>query len=231
MKHLITSALAILTLAGCSSATTPLRQASSLTEYSGGYADDSKTALYWLTQRVNSPETSSDSVTFKDKTWYKSHYVWGDNNLQEIIRTGERLTSTDKLVPYQMTLRFSGNGEAVYQRLRLNGKVIPMDKTQIDEVKQQANDLVSTSKVQQKQGVELIQGYWERGVFMTCEGRAFNNIELKEKLPTVVIDRLKDEENFAAFVGEYQSKKIVVDKLLILKHGNVDCIEKPNLES
>ncbi|MEZ9132409.1 hypothetical protein BCS98_16165 [Vibrio breoganii] len=231
MKHFIASALAILTLAGCSSATTPLRQSAQITEYSGGEIDNTKTSLFWLTERFYSPESSSDDVIFKDKTWYKSHYTWDSDNLREMSRTGERLSNSGDLIPFQMTLRFSGTGEAVYQRLRINGKVMPMRKQQIDDVKQQASDLIAKGKKQQKQGLELIQGYWEEGAFVTCEGRTFTSIEFKDQLPSFVIDRLIDEDHFVAFIGEYKAKKIVVDKMLMLKNGGYECIERPSSQS
>ncbi|GEA52078.1 peptidyl-prolyl cis-trans isomerase [Vibrio inusitatus NBRC 102082] len=231
MKHFIASTLVILTLTGCSSATTPLRQSAQISEYSGGEIDDSKTSLFWLTERFDSPESSSDDVIFKDNTWYKSYYTWDGDNLREISRTGERLSNSGDLIPFQMTLRFSGTGEAVYQRLRINGKVMPMRKQQIDDVKKQASDLIANGKNQQKQGLELIQGYWEEGVFVTCEGKTFTSIEFKNQLPSLVIERLIDEDHFAAFVGEYKAKKVVVDKMLMLKDGDYECIERPSLQS
>lgn len=230
MKHFIVSALTVLTLAGCSSATTPLRQSAQTSEFSGGEADDLKTSVFWLTERSNSPESSSDNVTFKDKAWYQSNYSWDGENLREINRTGEKLSASGVLVPYHLTLRFSGTGEAVYQRLHINNKVLPMRKQQIDEVKQQANDLIVAGQSQKKQGLELIQGYWDKGVFVTCEGQSFTNIEFKEKLPSIVIERLIDEEHFAAFIGEYKAKKLVVDKMILLKNANFECIERPTLQ-
>ncbi|CAM3163560.1 DUF1481 domain-containing protein [Vibrio rarus] len=231
MKHLITSALVILSLAGCSSATAPLRQSASPTEYSGGDTDNQSTSIYWLTERVDSPESSSDNVTFKDKSWYQSYYTWSDQQIREVTRKGERVSRSGELVPFQMTLRFSRAGEAVYQRLRQNGKVIPMRDEQINEIKQQASELVVKAKSQQEQGLELIQGHWRQGVFTTCEGKSFSDMEFKNQLPSVIIDRLVDEDNFAVFVGGYKSKKVVVNQLLILKNGSEDCIERPVLHS
>ncbi|OBT16455.1 hypothetical protein A9264_11630 [Vibrio sp. UCD-FRSSP16_10] len=227
MKYLISSALVILTLTGCSSATAPLRQSATPVEHSGGNIDDTKTSLYWLTERANSPESSSDHVAFKNNTWYRSHYSWDNDVLREMTRTGERLSASGETLPYQVTLRFSGQGEAVYQRLRLDGKVRPMNKNRIAEIKQQANDLLAMNQAQEKKGLELIQGYWKEGVFMTCEGKVFKDIKFKHQLPPVVVERLRDEENFAAFVGEYKAKSVMVDKLLILQHGGAECIERP----
>ncbi len=231
MKHVSSAFLAILVLAGCSSATTPLRQNAQVTEFVGGESDADKTSLYWVTERFETPESSTDDVKFSDNTWYQSHYLWDGDNLREMTRVGERLTKSGNKVPFQMTLRFSQNGEAVYQRMRINGKVMPMRSEQIGEVRTQADELVAKSKSQRDAGLELIQGYWEDGTFTTCGGREYTNIEFKQALPKFLIERLKEEDNFAAFIGEFDSSKVVVDQMLVLKHGGFDCIERPTLES
>ena len=211
--------------------TTPLRQSAKVKEFAGGEIDSTKTALFWLTERLDTPESSFDDVKFTDNSWYKSHYVWNGNNLSELTRVGERQANSGKLVPYQVTLRFSSVGEAVYQRQDINGKVMPMRSEQISRVKAQADELISIGKSQQKQGLKLIQGYWHQGNFTTCTGDEYSNIEFKKALPQAVVERLKHEENFAAFMGEYRAKKLVVDQILLLKEGDFRCIERPNVPS
>lgn len=231
MKHILSSTLVILLLAGCSSFTTPLSQQAKVKEFAGGDADGGKTALFWLTERSDTPLSSSDDVKFTDNSWYKSHYVWSGKNLRELTRVGERPINSGKLVPYQVTLRFSSVGEAVYQRQDINGKVMPMRSEQIHEMKTQADELITTSKSQQKQGLQLIQGYWNYGAFTTCAGEEYTNIEFTPSLPEAVVNSLNNEQHFAAFIGEYRVRKIVVDELVLLKEGDFNCVERPQVQS
>ncbi|CAM3163780.1 hypothetical protein [Vibrio rarus] len=62
---------------------------------------------------------------------------------------------------------------------------------------------------------------------MTCEGKVFKDIKFKCSITISDYERLRYEENFAAFVGEYKAKSVMVDKLLILQHCGAECIERP----
>ncbi|WP_261816204.1 DUF1481 domain-containing protein [Vibrio gallicus] len=227
MKHVTPVIFVTLVLAGCSSATTPLRQNAQITQFAGGESNTDRTSFYWLTEKLNNPESSTDDVKFADNTWYQSHYTWDGNYLREITRVGERRNNSGDKVPFQMTLRFSQAGEAVYQRMQINGRVMPMKNGQIGEVRSQAGEVVSKSRSQRNEGLSLIQGHWKDGVFTTCNGDEYRNIQFKQPLPKLLVDRIKEEENFAAFIGELGGKKIVVDQMLLLKHGGYACIERP----
>jgi hypothetical protein len=231
MKHLTTSILIISLLAGCSSITKPLGQSAKVQEFAGGATDSNKTTLFWLTERSGSPVSNFDDVKSIDTSWYKSHYSWNGDNLSELSRVGERLANSGKLVPYQITLRFSRVGEAVYQRQDINGKVMPMRSEQIDQIKAQANELIALGKLQQKSRLELIQGYWSKGAFTTCAGERYSSVDFKEGLPQAEIDNLQHEEKFSVFMGGYQAKKVLVEQILFVQNSNsnTDCIERPNL--
>ncbi len=118
------------------------------------------TSLYWMTERLTRVSTAADYVTMGDYGSYQSDYRWDDGELRELIRKGKQLDAKQGLVPFQIHIRFNKDGDAVYQQYRVNGKVLPLQRDQLERYKQEANDVVTSIKKQSRDGQSLIQGYW-----------------------------------------------------------------------
>ncbi|HGZ6488954.1 TPA: DUF1481 domain-containing protein [Vibrio parahaemolyticus] len=229
-KHLLTSLLlSSLSLIGCSSVETPnLEQ---FTHFSGGKTAGDTSSLYWMTERLTRVSTAADYVTMGDHGWYKSDYRWDEGELRELIRKGEQIDAKQKLVPFQIHIRFNKDGEAVYQQYRVNGKVLPLQRDQLERYKQEANDVVTSIKKQSRDGQSLIQGYWDGETFETCKGREFTTLEFNQTLPKFVIDRLASVDSYIAFIGKESRNAATVDELLMLNDDDFDCVPRPKLIS
>ncbi|TBT24024.1 DUF1481 domain-containing protein [Vibrio parahaemolyticus] len=229
-KHLLTSLLlSSLSLIGCSSVETPnLEQ---FTHFSGGKTAGDTSSLYWMTERLTRVSTAADYVTMGDHGWYKSDYRWDEGELRELIRKGEQIDAKQKLVPFQIHIRFNKDGEAIYQQYRVNRKVLPLQREQLDRYKAEANDVVVAIKEQSSNGQNLVQGYWNGQAFETCKGKEFSTLEFNQTLPKFVVDRLSSVDSYIAFVGKESRNEVVVDSLLMLNDDDFDCVSRPKFIS
>ncbi|MFV8439077.1 peptidyl-prolyl cis-trans isomerase [Vibrio owensii] len=229
-KHLLTSLLlSSLVLVGCSSVETP--NLDQFTHFSGGKIMGDATSLYWMTERLTRVSTAADYVTMGDYGSYQSDYRWDDGELRELIRKGEQLDAKQGLVPFQIHIRFNKDGDAIYQQYRVNGKVLPLQRDQLERYKQEANDVVTSIKKQSRDGQSLIQGYWDGETFETCKGREFATLEFNQTLPKFVIDRLASVDSYIAFIGKESRNTATVDELLMLNDDDFDCVPRPKLIS
>lgn len=228
MKKILLSALVGVLVTGCSSgpSTANLEQFS---EYTGGRSMGDATSLYWYTERLSNPFTAADYVTAGDYGWYKTSYRWSEAQLRELVREGEQRNDDQELVSYRIHVRFNKNGEAVYQQYRLDGRVLPVSRDKLAWLKQEALDIATISKQQEKDGLELIQGYWDGSTFETCSENNYSTIEFNQTLPSFVVDRLSSVDNYIALLGSTRGNKVTVKELLMLAEDSQDCIERPNL--
>ncbi|MBR9876285.1 MAG: DUF1481 domain-containing protein [Vibrionaceae bacterium] len=227
-KQLFTSLLlASLSLVGCSSVETPnLEQ---LTHFTGGKAEGDASSLYWMTERLTRVSTAADYVTAGDYGWYQSDYRWDDGELRELTRKGDQIDAKLGMVPFQVHIRFNKDGEAVYQQYRVNNKVLPLQRDQLERFKSEANDVVASVKERSRKGQSLIQGYWDGESLEVCDGKEFAALEFNQTLPKFVIDRLASADSYIAFIGKESRSKVTVDELLLLKDDEFDCVQRPKL--
>ncbi|MEZ8100540.1 DUF1481 domain-containing protein [Vibrio bivalvicida] len=228
MKKLLAPSLIASLLVGCSSSI-PTPNLDQFSEYTGGQSMGDATSLYWYTERLSFPYTAADYVSAGDYGWYKSDYRWEDGEIRELIREGQQLKDNQGLVPYRIHVRFSKDGEAIYQQYRLDGKVLPLKADKIAWLKQEALTIPTRTKEQSNSGVRLIQGYWDGSSFDTCSGQSYEQVEFNETLPSFVVNRLASVDSYAAFLGTTRNKKVVVNQLLMLAEDSHDCIERPAL--
>lgn len=228
MKKILLPSLLITLLVGCSSgpSNSKLEQ---FTEYTGGQTMGDTTSLYWYTEKLVSPYTAADYVAAGDYGWYQTDYRWADGELRELIREGEQIKDNQKLVPYRIHVRFSKEGDAVYQQYRLDGKVLPLTQNKLSWLQQEAADITRFTKEQDDQDLRLVQGYWDGSEFETCAGRTFDKVEFNQTLPSFVVNRLALVDSYVAFLGAEYSDKVVVEELLMLAEDDHDCIERPSL--
>lgn len=226
MKRYFYAPLLLATLVGCSSSSnTP--QANQYAYYSGGQSIGDSTSFYWFTKRLGSAYSAADYVTSGDYGYYRTDYAWQGDVLRELIREGYRTNDEQELVPYRVHLRFSASGEAVYQQLRLDGKVLPIPEKQIKRYQQEANFVVETTEAQDKENLELVQGYWDGETFETCDDREYENLAFNQTLPSFVVNRLSTVDSYVAFIGQKELKTLSVSDLLMLSEDNQDCIKRP----
>ncbi len=186
-------------------------------------------SLYWFTDRLSIPLSAADYVVAGDYGWYQSQYRWEEGTVRELIREGEQLKGNQGLVPYKLHVRFNQQGEAVYQQYRLDGKVLPMKNAMLSQLLGEANNVATKTKKQHKDGLELIQGYWDGSEFETCSGEEYHKLAFNQSLPSFVVERLAGIDSFVAFVGSKEGDKLVIEDLLMLKDDNQSCIERPKL--
>ncbi|GEM77249.1 DUF1481 domain-containing protein [Vibrio sagamiensis] len=228
-KYLLFSLLSSFILAGCSSVKAPnLEQ---FTHSSGGEVAGDATSLYWMTERLKRITMVSDSVNMGDFGSYQSDYRWSDGELRELIRKGEQLNAKHGLVPFQIHIRFNKDGDAIYQQYRMDGKVLPLQRDQLEHYKKKANDVVELVQKQSRDDQSLIQGYWDGVMFKTCGGRELATLEFKQNLPKFVMDRLASVDSYIAFIGKESRNTATVDELLILNDNDFDCVPRPKLIS
>ncbi|MDN2482281.1 DUF1481 domain-containing protein [Vibrio agarivorans] len=216
------------TLVGCASSV-PSTSLDQIQNFSGGQIVGDATSLYWSSERlVGQPISASDYVAMGDYGQYQTEYRWEEGVVRELVREGTQLDD-DVIKPFRLHIRFNKEGEAVYQRYRVDSNVLPVRPDVLTRLIADAARAVDVSRAQDKQGFDLIQGYWDGQEFSTCSGLNFDDVTFNEPLPKVLMGRLASVDSYVAFVGEMRSTRIEVEKLLILDDDSRDCIERPQL--
>lgn len=227
MIKLILSSVFTLLLFGCaSSSTNSLTQLSHST--SGQVAGDA-TSIFWLTENLQRPISSSDYVMEGDYGWYKTSYRWEGDTLRELVREGEQLNIGNGLLPYSIHIRFNKEGEAVYQQFRNDGRVLPINKAQMSRYQTEAEQVVKVSRENKRLGKQIFQGYWNGETFESCSGEEYSSVDFNSQLSTFVLNRLKTIESYIAFNGSEQKGQLNIETLLVLADENYACIEPPAL--
>ncbi|MGX9418692.1 DUF1481 domain-containing protein [Vibrio sp. RC27] len=206
-------------LIGCSSSDGLEKQ---LRTYTGGSRMGDATSFFWYTENFSLPYEGSDYVTSTNDQWYQTHYRWLESNVSEIVREGSVIVD-DKLVPFSLNLRFNSKGEAVYQQYRVDRKVKPLQANALKAYLKQAEAIAETTKAQR--GLALIQGYWDGKQFETCSGEEYDKLEFNKTLPSFVIDRLANVDNYLAFMGSVKIGEAYIEELLMLADDGHDCVK------
>lgn len=240
MKRNLFSILILSVLAGCSSPGSWTDHISSKftgsvesAELSGGELEGTSKAFYWYTRALSKPKVASDYVQLPDNAWYKSSYQWQDGTIKEIVREGEMQKNQSGLKSFLVHIRFSAEGEAIYQRYRLDDQILPLDQNDLDYYSHQAEDVVNKVDDIHAQGFELIQGVWNGKTFESCDGIQYNELKFAQasNLPTMIKERINGLNSYAAFIGKVDKKRktVTVDKLLALDKANHSCVQQPHL--
>ncbi len=227
-KQLLTSfLLCSLTLIGCSSVEAPnLEQ---VTHFTGGKTEGDSSSLYWSTERVNRVITAADYVTVGEYGWYQSDYRWAEGQLRELIRKGDQIDAKHGVLPFQIHIRFNKDGEAVYQQYRVNRKILPLQRDQLEQLKAEAHDVVASVKERSRSGQSLLQGYWDGESLETCDGKKFTTLEFVPTLSKLAMERLSSGDSYIAFIGKESRNKVRVDELLLLKGDDFECVKRSKL--
>lgn len=231
MKRILSTLLLSLFLFGCSSNPSDEQRIKSVT-LTGGQIQGDATSFYWYTRRLQQSLNASDYVTMGDYGWYQTTYRWEKNILVEAVREGEMLDSTDGLIPYMMHVRYNGNGEAVYQRYRKNGRIFPLMPTQLAQFQDQSTYLIAKVEGLNKDDISLFQGEWDGETFNSCDGKQYSQLEFNQILPNFVVARLSGLDSFISFLGEEKNrdKKILkMSELLLLTDDSYKCVIRPEL--
>lgn len=227
MKKILSSFIAATLIAGCSSSV-DTSNFTQMSQFSGGQRTGDATSYYWYTERASQALSASDHVTSETYGWYETSYRWDEGSVREVVRKGEQLKDGD-LVPYTAHVRFNKDGEAVYQQYRVNKKILPLNEGQLERYVLEAKAITKMTKDQNKQGLELIQGYWDGSTFERCNGPDYNKVEFNHTLPNFVMSRLSTLDNYIGFLGKIRNNTVYIDELLILADDDHDCIERPLL--
>lgn len=240
MKRPIFSILLLSLLAGCSSPgswtdhiTNTFSGSVEPVDLSGGELAGQQKAFYWYTRALSKPTIASDYVMLPANAWYKSSYQWQDGVIKEIVREGEMQQVEGGLKPFLVHIRFSAQGEAIYQRYRVDNQVLPLNQTDLDYYSKQASELVKKVDNIHDQGYQLVQGVWNGNTFEGCDGVQYRNIEFDQadNMPDMIKQRLNSVHSYAAFIGsaDKKSKTVTVEHLLSLDDANHGCVQRAHL--
>jgi len=227
MKKALLSLLTVTFIAGCSSSVSQLNL-DKISQFSGGQRTGDATSYYWYTENASQPTSASDYVASESYGWYQSSYRWDEGVVREVVREGEQ-RKNGELVPYNVHMRFNKDGEAIYQQYRVNKKILPLSDGQLERYVQEAQALQTMTKDQDKQGTELMQGFWNGETFESCDGQDYSHVEFNHTLPSFVMSRLSRLDNYIGFLGKIRNNTVYIDELLILADDGHDCIERPEL--
>ncbi|MFV0447588.1 MAG: DUF1481 domain-containing protein [Vibrio sp.] len=227
MKIVLFSLITAALVAGCSSSITTANF-NQISHFSGGQRSGDAASYYWYSESPTQAVSASDHVTSETYGWYQTSYRWDEGSVREVVRNGEQLKD-GKLVPYTAHVRFNKDGEAVYQQYRVNKKILPLNEGQLERYVLEANAITKMTKDQNKQGLELIQGFWDGSTFETCNGADYSKVEFNHTLPSFVMSRLSSLDNYIGFLGKIRNNTVYIDELLVLADDDHDCIERPNL--
>ncbi|MGL6261232.1 DUF1481 domain-containing protein [Vibrio sp. WXL103] len=225
-NHLFTS-LAILTLAGCASSG-PNPAIEQIRDLTGGQIVGDATSLYWSSDRLGEAVSASDHVMMGDYGYYQTEYRWEDGVVRELVRQGTQLNDNE-LVPFRLHVRFNKDGNAIYQRYRIDGNVRPVSSQLLANLKSDAAGVVAVTRDQDQRGFDLFQGYWDGQEFNSCSGSSFPEVKFNYPMPKVLMNRLASVDSYVALVGRARSTRIEVEQLLLLDDDGRDCIERPEL--
>lgn len=213
-------------LAGCSSFS-DANGSNSKQVLSGGERVGHDVHLFWVTQNKQTVTQAADYVVTGDGHGYKTTYQWTDGVVREVARQGESLKNGE-VVPFETLLRFDAHGDAIYQRYRVDGKVFPLSQQQTEQYQQQARDVLKVTTDEHKQGLELIQGYWNGQAFETCNGQQFASLTFNHTVADAIVERLESSKSYIAFVGQRSGDTVKMKTMLMLKESNHGCVTPKN---
>ncbi|MBL4828957.1 MAG: DUF1481 domain-containing protein [Aliivibrio sp.] len=226
MKQLLALLLCSSILIGCSSNPQQNTIIPSV-HYTGGQVEGDVTSLYWYSQKLDKPINAADYVTLEDHSWYKTNYHWSNNILREIAREGKANNRDGQLEPFSVHIRYNSEGAPVYQQYRQNGKVLPLSSDNLLQYLKESQHIIRTVKTQDDKGIDLFQGIWDGEVFLSCDGKVFEELEFNKVLPSFVVSRLSSVESFFVFLGHSKEEVVSISNLLLLADEGYGCIEAP----
>ncbi|MGO1296679.1 MAG: DUF1481 domain-containing protein [Vibrio sp.] len=214
--------VALACLTGCSSFSDSNASHSQQT-HTGGERVGHETHLFWVTQSNKVVNHAADYVTAENGEHYQTSYQWTDDVVREVSRQGEYIQQGE-VVPFETLLRFDTHGDAIYQRYRVDGKVFPLSQKQIEQYRQQARHVLKVTTNDHKQGLGLVQGYWNGQSFASCDGHTYPTLTYNHTVPAAVIERLASTDSYIAFVGKQSQDAVRMDTMLMFEDNNHECV-------
>lgn len=227
MKKILSLCCVTLFLTACSGTNVRLLDTQTHS-YSGGQRLGNTVSYFWYTENNSNPVEASDHVVSDKDGWYESNYRWGDAGIRDVRRDGQMMKDGQR-VPFSVHIRYNSDGEAVYQLYQVNGKVFPLSDVALTEYLQHGQEIATFTKQQDKQGLSLIQGFWDGERFETCDGNEYSSVEFAQTLPNFVVDRLSSIDNYLVLLGRIKNGRVYMSELLVLDDDGHECVEKPSL--
>ncbi|MGR5148964.1 DUF1481 domain-containing protein [Photobacterium alginatilyticum] len=229
MKRLLPFFLISL-LAGCETTAVPENTITPILTHTGGQTMGDATSLYWYTSQQNRPVKLAEVVTAGDYGQYQSDYRWRDGKLREIKREGTRLYE-NALKPFTLHVRYDTQGSAVFQRYSVDGAVLPLSDSQLYQLTQQAKNAIRVVREQRKDGLSLIQGYWQGNRLTRCGTDKPMAMSFDPALPEFTARQLSQQgqNRFIAVSGKVRRESIEASQLLMLNSDGKQCIAPPVL--
>lgn len=156
--------LFLLALVGCTHQPLPAPQ---LNEIFAVRNEQGIPYAYWLSQYQGQPSVLSEwsfNVTFGET---RREYRWRDGQLREIEQKGN-VAQDGKSQSRHFLVRYDSEGQAVYQKNRVNDEPRAMHLAELTRLYQEGQkQLIWVQNFADKPQI-AIQGYWQTGQFIRC---------------------------------------------------------------
>lgn len=224
-KALLPTSLLVLALTGCGSTEMMAPPTQTVTADVKG----DSTVIYWLDERQKFPETLTTLSLMGDYGSYGTEYRFRKGIVREIQREGTVFTG-DSVKPISLLIRYDSEGQAVYQQYRVDGDLLPVRPTELVRYFREAEQSLAMARELHSNDRNFFQGYWNEGSFEECNTGRELTLKFETVLPSYIVQRLSQEDNFLAAAGKVGRNVNVVEEVIALDSDSAECFVRPSFE-
>ena len=123
--------------------------------------------IFWLDERLNTPEKLVELTIMKNEIRYRTEYLWVNGIVREIQREGDVLIE-GKSQPQSLIIRYDLKGQGVYQNNRISNDLLPLRNKDLTFYYQEAENALKIAKDLIKQKKYFFQGHVKEDEFKNC---------------------------------------------------------------
>lgn len=215
----------VLFVMGCSSTanvTPPIRTVTAMTQ-------NDTSQIFWLDERLTSPETLTHLTLMKGDARYSTQYRWVDGLVREIQGEGDVLIDGE-FKHQSFIVRYNSKGLGVYQNNRLNGDLFPIRNTELIRIFERSQYALKKALSLRNKKQLLFQGYFRNGTFESCISDAKKTLIFDEDLSSEMLEKVNADEYFMAAVGTVGGKTDIVEEIIYLGEITEPCFKPFSFE-
>lgn len=173
--------------------------------------------IYWFDGDIDTPKTTSEHAYIyrnngQMKLSYQTQWHWNKGKLMSLERNGFFFKKDGKSVPIHLLLRFSHEGEALYQKRVFNENTAVLNELEIEKRVQAAYQDLQLIQTQHKQHQSVYQGYWNGQALISCQGVVYSKVTYSAKAD---IPDSRQSPYYLTFVGqEDKNQNLSIDRIL-----------------
>ncbi len=185
--------------------------------------------IFWLDERLNTPEKLVELTVMQNGMKYKTEYLWVNGVVREIHREGDVFIE-GKAQQQSLIIRYDLKGQGVYQSNRISDNLLPLRNKDLIFYYQGAENTLQTAKKLIKQKEYFFQGHVKENEFKNCinettEKLILNDIALEEHIQNKYLN-----EYFIAAVGSVRGNANRVENLIYLGAHRDACFDASSFE-